>query len=174
MPAFCRRGCEEGYGKELSHGSASLRRCGLRQDRGGPAGGLQSGGGRNAGGSSCPHHHSLYAALPHHFIQNARLSGQCGHGLPFPHQEGDRRVSAKAAQGRNRYYCGHPSAFIQGCGIQKVGASDRGRGTAVRSDAQGEAERACQKCGCSDAVRHPHTANPEYGCFGYPGYVDSG
>ena len=61
------RGADRGrHGKPAQHGPPALRRRGLRQDRGGPARGLQGRGGGQAGSHPGPDHDSGAAALQHH------------------------------------------------------------------------------------------------------------
>ena len=57
-----RRG-ETGYGTAAAHGPAVVRRCRLREDRGCPAGRLQSGHGWQTGGSARPYNRSGSAAF---------------------------------------------------------------------------------------------------------------
>ena len=73
--------------REAPMGPPALRGRGLRQDRGGPAGGLQVRGRREAVRHPGAHHHPGLAALPDHLKADGGLPGGRGALVPVPHPQ---------------------------------------------------------------------------------------
>ena len=132
------RGPDRGrHGKPSQHGPAFVRRRGLRQDGGSPAGRLQGRGGGQAGGPAGPYHHSGAAALQHHQEALFRLRRAGGDAQPVPHRRRAEGDPEKAGKGRGGHDRGHPSPAGQGREISRSGPFDRGRGAALRGEPQG-------------------------------------
>ncbi len=102
-------GGQAGYGSGAPDGPPAVRRRGLRQDRGGPAGGLQGGHGRQAGGRAGADHRAGPAALRDLPPAPGGLPGDGGDALPLPHARASRtRSSSKLAAGDGGYRHRHP------------------------------------------------------------------
>ena len=76
---------------EQPHGPAAVRRRGLRQNRGGPAGGLQMRHGRQAVRLAGAHHHSGLAALPDRYASGSRASPSRWRSFPGSARPSSRR-----------------------------------------------------------------------------------
>ena len=126
------------YGEARAHGSAALRRRGLRQDGGGPARRHEVHPGRQAGGAAGAHHRAGAAALCHRRRPVPGLPGHGGGPVPLPHPQAGQGC-AGTGEGRP---CGpayrHPQAAGQGRAVQGPGAADHRRGAALRRHPQGD------------------------------------
>ena len=85
------RGCQAGHGEHEDHGSADLRRRGLRKDRDRYPGRIQGSPGEQAGGLSGAHYHSGPAALQYLCPADEGLSGADRSHVPVSDSGGDQK-----------------------------------------------------------------------------------
>ena len=138
------------------HGPPDLRRRGLRQDRGGPAGGLQGGHGRQAGGRPGADHRPGPAALPDLHRAAQALSRRGRDALPLSHAQAAGRGRRRPGPGRRGHCHRHPSPAVRRRRLQGPGPADHRRGAALWRDAQGAAQADAPGGGRADPDRHAH------------------
>ena len=153
----------EGSRKRPADGPADLRRCRLRQDRGGAARGI-CGRARRQAGRRRGADHAAGAAAQQEFRRTfSWFSGQCRAGLaPDPGQgtdAGQEGPCRRPCRHRRR----HPCAARQVDQVQGSRASDRRRGTAFRRQPQGAAEAIAGAGACADAERDADPAHAATG-----------
>ena len=170
-PGSERAGNQPGHGKQPEHGPAAVRRRGIRQDGGEPAGGLQGHHGQQAGGAAGADHNPGAAALQHHRQALPAHGGAGGLPEPVPDNKGTEGSAEAAGGGGNRHHHRYPPAAGEGRQIQGPGPLGGGRGAALRRDPQGGHQADEALGGRADADGHadpPHAAH-EHG--GHTGYV---
>ena len=115
-----------------AHGPPGVRRRRLRQDRGGDAGRVQGGAGRQAGGGAGAHHAAGPAALPDLLRPLRRVPGPGGGALPLPHHRPRPGRSPRARHRRGGRGHRHPPAAVRGRDVQEPGPAGGRRGAALR------------------------------------------
>ena len=141
-------------------GPADLRRCRLRQDRGGAARGLRRRPVGQAGGGDRPDDPAGAPASPH--LRRA-LPGPAGAHRPAVaagRRQGGQGHQGGDEGGHGRHRDRHPRAAGQERRVQGSRPADRRRGAAFRRRPQGAAEGAARRRPCADAHRHADPAHP--------------
>ena len=153
------RGGAGGHGGGAPDGPPDLRRRGLRQDGGGAARRVQGGGGRQAGDVPRADDGARPAALRHLHRAHARLPGAHRGGLALPLAEGGAR-RAEGLLGRHRRRDDRdPPAALARRAAEGPRPPDRGRGAALRREAEGAAAPAPPARGRALAVGHADPAH---------------
>ena len=147
-----------------------MRRRGLRQNRGGPAGGDEVHHGRQAGRHSGAHHRSGPAALCHGGEPLPLLPGEHRGAVPVPDPGPGAGHPGPDPGGKGGPADRHPQAIAEGPAVSRPGPAGHRRGAALRRDPQGKAPGAGPAGGHPDPVRHPHSPDSEYGPVRHPGH----
>uniref|UniRef100_A0A0N4Z2T5 LigA n=1 Tax=Parastrongyloides trichosuri TaxID=131310 RepID=A0A0N4Z2T5_PARTI len=146
-------------GQGHADGSPGLRRCGLRQDRG---------RGRHARADDAARQPALRD------VQRTlrRLADQGAPPVAHGHGQGRER-DARGPEGRQlRDRRRHPRRAGRSGRLQGSGPRHRGRGAALRREAQGEAEVLAGRCSPADPDGDTYPTHPADGAVGHPRNVD--
>ena len=154
------RAGEGRHGGGAADGPADLRRRGLRQDRGGAAGGVQGGERRQAGDVPRADDRARPAALRHLLRAPARLPVHDRGGLALPLAEGGARGAGRLRRGQGGHPDRHPPPALAGRAAEGARPADRGRGAALRRQAEGAAAPAQAEGRRALAVGHADPAHP--------------
>ena len=133
-------------------GPADLRRCRLRQDRGGAARRLHRGDGGLSGGGRGADHAAGAPALQDVLAALFRTAGKGPAGLAAGRLKGAGRDQEGHRRRHRRYRRRHACAARQRDLVQEPRPADHRRGAAFRRQAQGAAEGAEERRACADAV----------------------
>ena len=159
-PARGDRGRARRHGGGAPDGPPDLRRRRLRQDRGGAARRLQGGRGRQAGDVPRAHHRARPAALRHLHRAPARLPVHDRGGLALPLRRRRRATRSPAfAARRGRHPDRHPPPALARRAPEGPRPADRGRGAALRRQAEGAAAPAAAAGRRAVAVGHADPAH---------------
>ena len=153
------RAGQGGHGGGAPDGPPDLRRRGLRQDRGRPPGRVQGGERRQAGVVPRSHHRARPAALRHLLRAPARLPLHDRGGLALPLAQGGARGAGGFSRGQGGHPDRHPPRALPRRAAEGPRPPDRGRGAALRREAEGAAAPAEAEGGRALAVRDPHPAD---------------
>ena len=154
-------------------GPADLRRCRLRQDRGGAARRVRRRHGRQAGGAAGADHAARAPALPRVREPLRGPAGPRGAALALRHRPRRRREVKKGlADGQIDIVVGTHALLGKGVQLQEPGPRHRRRGAAFRRRPQGEAEAAAGRGPRADHDRDPDPAHAAHGAGRDEGPLD--
>ena len=154
------RGGARGHGGGPPDGPADLRRRGLRQDRGGAAGGLQGGRGRQAGDvprARRPCSPSSTSAPSPSACATTRCASRWRRASAPPKEM--REALTDFADGQGRHHDRHAPPALARRAAEGPRPADRGRGAALRREAEGAAAPAAAARGRALAVGHADPAH---------------
>ena len=156
---------------QLADGPAAVRRRRLRQDRGGHAGRLQVGDGRQAGGLPRADHHPRLPAPEDAARAVCGLPGSHRHGEPLPLEGRDQADAGRPCRRQGGHHRRHAPPALQGRRLPRPRPARRGRGAALRRGAQGAHQADAQQGGRPDDDRDADPEDAEHVAGGHPRHV---
>ena len=157
---------DPGHGQPQADGSPRVRRCRLRQDRGGPARRVRGRARGQAGRAARAHDAAGRAALPDPRRSLRPVAGEGGRDVALSHDQGDQRRAGRPRGRHDRHRRRHAQAALAGGEVQAPGAAGHRRGAPLRRAPQGGREGDARRGRRAHAHRHADPAHAGHGARG--------